>query len=705
MAEPLSVLRERFAQPDAAEIMAQQYRALLEQYNQSGNIDLNNRPIVKNPDGSISTVRSIGANIDGRETLLPTVSPDGKNLSNDEAVARYRDTGENLGRFDTVDQANAYARALHEQQDKQYSKPVPSGFFDAISNVGTGLARDIPRAANWLFKDAVVDTAKAVAALPKRAFESSERMRTEGDYDPAPIVDAALLPMGTGAIAGVPLKAGETVLGAGAVRTRPRGTNTPANTGSLNPLDEIPVTFQGKEPHQFTPDDWKAFGDYHGVETMGPLSKPMTYRDVKGNEFELPGGTEGKWTYADLLSMKANPINPANVDRELHTAMQQKLGRTMTPENLSDADVWNGLVFGMTSPNNPLFPNQLSASRLRLRTPEMLDDLSSMIPWKPGEEVTAQARKLASDNIASRFGLQAGEKGGLGVRGSADYSRVGELAQMFKEDPSFFRKAPNEDWGQAVERISSQVPGLSMKTGSFGTVWQDPANAAISAIDRHMARELEKRGGLFESPEARTTWENRGVNLWNKRVVAEGKPDDKVVGWTELMQKRGSDGFVGEMLLDHVGNAATPKFRMKGGEVNPNIPEHLANAKWVREPESVYKMGSAYKKALEENQKLADKHGLNLFMSQWMEWDRIRNRFEPHENMFPGLSKLPAMSRDQLRAVDEAHKATGHKTYGKTDEGALQPTRPYLGPLSQLGYLGIGGLGVAPLLQGQDAPN
>jgi hypothetical protein len=77
---------------------------------------------------------------------------------------------------------------------------------------------------------------------------------------------------------------------------------------------------------------------------------------------------------------------------------------------------------------------------------------------------------------------------------------------------------------------------------------------------------------------------------------------------------------------------------------------------------------------------------------------RIRNRFEPHENMFPGLSKLPAMSRDQLRAVDEAHKATGHKTYGKTDEGNLQPTRPFGGSPSQMGYLGLGGLAALPAL-------
>jgi hypothetical protein len=468
----------------------------------------------------------------------------------------------------------------------------------------------------------------------------------------------------------------------------------PDVTGKLNPLANERVTFGGKEPRDFTPEDWQAFGEHHGVSNLGPLSPPQTFKTTGGREFVLPGGTEGKWTYADLLHMKANPINPAEVDRSLHTQMQQKLGRTMTPENLSDADVWNGLVFGMTSPNNPLFPNQVAASRLRLRTPEMLDDLSSMIPWKPGETPTPQQRLQVSDNIAKRYGLASAEKGGLGVRGSADYSRVGEMAQLFKQNPEFFRKKPDEDWGQAVERISSQLPGLSMKTGSFGTVWQDPANAAISAIDRHMARELEKRGGLFENPEQRTAWQNRGVALWNKR-----SPDNPATSWSDLMSKSGSDGFIGEMLLDHVGNAAEPKFRLKGGEVNPKLPEHLANATWVREPETVFKMGQAYKRALAENQKLADKSGLSLFMSQWMEWDRIRNRFEPHENMFPGLSKTPAMSTEQLRGVDEAHRETGHKTYTKTAEGNLPPTRPLKGSASKMGYLGLGTAMTLPALK------
>ena len=230
------------------------------------------------------------------------------------------------------------------------------------------------------------------------------------------------------------------------------------------------------------------------------------------------------------------------------------------------------------------------------------------------------------------------------------------MAHLFKQDPAFFRKKDTESWSQAVERISSQLPGLSMKTGSFGTVWQDPAHAAISAIDRHMARELDKQGGIFASAAERTDWENRAVKLWNdregKRIVAEEaknakagvikdiRPPDVAADFDDLQTKGGADGFMGEMLLSHVGKALTPKFRMAKGEINPNLPQHLRDADWISEPEKVFQVGRAYRQALDVNQRLADENGLNLFMSQWMEWDRIRNRFEPHENMFPGRLML-----------------------------------------------------------------
>jgi hypothetical protein len=85
-----------------------------------GNIDIHKRPVVHNADGTISTVRSMSFNENGKEILIPTVSDDGKILTNKEAIALYHRTGKHLGMFDSPADATAYAKALHEQQAREY---------------------------------------------------------------------------------------------------------------------------------------------------------------------------------------------------------------------------------------------------------------------------------------------------------------------------------------------------------------------------------------------------------------------------------------------------------------------------------------------------------------------------------------------------------------------------------------------------------
>jgi hypothetical protein len=107
----------------------------------TGNIDLNTTPIVKNPDGTISTVKSIriqqtvqsappyaeGGGKTTVEVLIPTISPDGKVMSKEEAIAQYEKTGRNLGTFKDAASADAYAKSLSDAMSKSYIPAQSSG--------------------------------------------------------------------------------------------------------------------------------------------------------------------------------------------------------------------------------------------------------------------------------------------------------------------------------------------------------------------------------------------------------------------------------------------------------------------------------------------------------------------------------------------------------------------------------------------------
>lgn len=116
-----------------------------------GNIDTHNRPVVKNPDGSISTVRSItvgfGEGDSARTYVLPTVVG-GRVVSEQEAIDHFRQTGEHLGAFQSLADAEDFSRRLHEDQAIEYgtgnSKLVQAREIANLFSDPTGRLRPAP---------------------------------------------------------------------------------------------------------------------------------------------------------------------------------------------------------------------------------------------------------------------------------------------------------------------------------------------------------------------------------------------------------------------------------------------------------------------------------------------------------------------------------------------------------------------------------
>lgn len=102
-----------------------------------GNIDLYNRPIYKNSDGTISTVDSVTFTVDDKYVVLPTIVRDengnAQRLNTDEEIwEHYQKTGEYLGEFDSLEQANIYANRLHSAQAYVYSDSTTVDADDSV---------------------------------------------------------------------------------------------------------------------------------------------------------------------------------------------------------------------------------------------------------------------------------------------------------------------------------------------------------------------------------------------------------------------------------------------------------------------------------------------------------------------------------------------------------------------------------------------
>ena len=107
-----------------------------------GNIDLDSRPVLRNSNGSYSTVDSVTWEVDGEYINVPTViyvegeTIDGEYISSDwvhvdadTALDHYFETGEHLGIYKDAESADKAAKQLHYDQAKQYDSIARKGTY------------------------------------------------------------------------------------------------------------------------------------------------------------------------------------------------------------------------------------------------------------------------------------------------------------------------------------------------------------------------------------------------------------------------------------------------------------------------------------------------------------------------------------------------------------------------------------------------
>ena len=501
------------------------------------------------------------------------------------------------------------------------------------------------------------------------------------------------------------------------------------------------IFFKGKEPKDWSPKDFEDYGKAFGVQNLGPLSPIVEIpSDVAGAVARIPGGLDGKFTYYDLLWLKANPVDVAKLPETTHAKLTAKLASTMAPTPGDKVASFNSIVFGMLSPNAPLLPNEMGQARLRFGSMDEIRKFSELYPSNP----TPENLKALNERFKRQLGFIAAGKGGLGIPITADITNIANAARLFVKNPDFFVKRPNESWANFVDKLTTQVKGFGTKTGSFGSVWQDPFNASISAMDRHMARifgqellgnpELRKRfDGIVvdrfnslltkakdvssrfnrklktaEAAQARIEEKNKGndelikqLKAASQKKIAKIKADmaseldalpdpsatkantiDDVLGQAEIYGVDRVQKFVNEAVFAAMGSRKATLLAKKGG-INPNAPEHIKGIDWIETPADFQVMSDAYRSALEINERRAGELGIAVFPAQWTLWDRIRQRVEPHEVMFPGLEKLPALNDRQLADAYNANKVAG---YMSTPEAGRKWKRSQIDSPSRLAY-------------------
>lgn len=72
----------------------------------------NEKPVVPKSATAEHYKTSMSVNMDGKEVLIPTIGLNGEKLTEDQAIQQYEETGNNLGKFNSPEEATEYSNRM-----------------------------------------------------------------------------------------------------------------------------------------------------------------------------------------------------------------------------------------------------------------------------------------------------------------------------------------------------------------------------------------------------------------------------------------------------------------------------------------------------------------------------------------------------------------------------------------------------------------
>lgn len=213
----------------------------------------------------------------------------------------------------------------------------------------------------------------------------------------------------------------------------------------------------------------------------------------------------------------------------------------------------------------------------------------------------------------------------VGAQGKA----VRDLARKLVDEPDLLNMLPGESPADYITRVSKNA-GLNMKTANFAAMLADPTNWPIGTVDVHVAR-----------------------SLLSGELSAYLKPEDWPPGLREKYLR-----------------TATTTVTRSGREVTT-----------YKQPGPKGKntfTGSDYEKF---NQMLelaiSRKYGDLPFRTagaQWMHWDEVRGRYEPHTAVWPKTGNLPHIT--EIEVYKEAKAAHVRSNYANPNVEGVEALPP-----------------------------